>query len=137
MDCIDIEKEAEWLLTAAPIAQLTGKEFQKSNINLVAQVTDFFANIKEVNRREIGTVFLEKRGIRSSIAHGISRNKAIAFAAVPEIIKTGVIINQETNYKNRGYDNSVIAAPISIGGEVFIAEVIVNQYNDGINKFYC
>jgi hypothetical protein len=69
------------------------------------------------------------------LAHGIGRNKAVAFHAVPEVIKNGRILGETADYKGRGYDAIVIAAPITIGNESYICEVVVNKRKSS-NNFY-
>jgi hypothetical protein len=124
----EIEAVAEWLDTTAPVSALTGNEFPKSQIDLITQVEAFFKNLGgSVFREGIGTVELDRRGVKSSIAHGIGRNKAIAFAAVPEVIKNGKIVDSHKNWKGRGYDTYVIDAPITIGTADYIVEVILEQ----------
>jgi len=128
--------DAEWVFNAAPVKQLEGTEFKKSEIDLITQVDKFFKSIGgKVEREDLGTVDLTRQGIRSSIAHGISRAKSIAFMAVPDVIKKGKIIDYQKNWKGRGYDTYVIDAPITIGNIEYIAEVIINQDKDG-QRFY-
>ncbi|GMO48603.1 MAG: hypothetical protein Ta2G_04520 [Termitinemataceae bacterium] len=126
----------KWVFTAAPVSKLTGEEFAKSEKDLITQVDEFFKSIGgTVERAEFGTIDLTRQGIRASIAHGISRMKAAAFKAVPDVIKHGRIIDHQINWKNRGYDTYVIAAPITIGNVEYIAEVIITQDKDG-QRFY-
>jgi hypothetical protein len=127
---------AEWVFNSEPVKQLSGKEFAKSEIDLITQVTEFFKSIGgKVEREGLGVVGLTRQGIRSSIAHGINRSKTAAFMAVPDVIKNGKIIDHQTNWKSRGYDTYVIAAPITICNVEYIAEVIINQDKDG-QRFY-
>lgn len=109
-----------------PVATLSGSEFSKSKTDLVTQVTDYFGEIGGYVNTEYGKIELTKSGVKSSIGHGIGRNKAIAFKAVPDVLKEGKIIDFQKNWKNRGYDTAVFAAPIKIADkDYFIAAVIV------------
>lgn len=109
-----------------PVATLSGSEFSKSKTDLVTQVTDYFDEIGGYVNTEYGKIELTKSGVKSSIGHGIGRNKAIAFKAVPDVLKEGKIIDFQKNWKNRGYDTAVFAAPIKIADkDYFIAAVIV------------
>jgi len=129
---LEILKNAEWLFNAKPVKQLEGTEFEKSEIDLITQVDQFFKSIGgKVEREGLGTVELNRRGVKDSIAHGISRAKSAAFMAVPDIIKNGKIIDYQKDWKGRGYDTYVIDAPITIGNVEYIAEVIINQDKDG------
>ena len=109
-----------------PVATLSGSEFSKSKTDLVTQVTDYFDEIGGYVNTEYGKIELIKSGVKSSIGHGIGRNKAIAFKAVPDVLKEGKIIDFQKNWKNRGYDTAVFAAPIKIADkDYFMAAVIV------------
>jgi len=133
---LDIEANINWVFTAAPIIRLIGSEFLKSDIDLITQVDEFFKSIGNMVEREgLGTVSLARQGIRASIAHGIGRLKAVAFTAVPDVIRLGRVIDYQINWKNRGYDTYVIDAPIMIKNIEYIAEVIINQDKDG-QRFY-
>lgn len=47
--------------------------------------------------------------------------------AVPDVIEKGFIFNRETNWKERNYNTAVIVAPIKIGTEDYICEVVVKR----------
>ncbi len=119
-----------------PIAEMDGSEFPKGSIGLVDQVTEFFKSIgnRAVNP-SIGQVTLDRRGAKSSLAHGMGRNKAIAFKAVPDVIRNGKIIDFQADWKGRGYDTVVIAAPVVIKGEMFYEGAILIRENRG-TSFY-
>lgn len=119
-----------------PIAEMDGSEFPKGSIGLVDQVTEFFKSIgnRAVNP-SIGQVTLDRRGAKSSLAHGMGRNKAIAFKAVPDVIRNGKIIDFQADWKGRGYDTVVIAAPVVIKGETFYEGAILIRENRG-TSFY-
>ncbi|MEG0914746.1 MAG: hypothetical protein RSG57_03235, partial [Christensenellaceae bacterium] len=70
-----------------PVARLKGTEFAKSDVSLRDQVNEFFDGLGNVVTNDVlGEVELNNRGIKDSMAHGLSRQKAIAFAAVPDVI---------------------------------------------------
>ena len=72
---------------------------------------------------------------RQDIGHGIGRKKAAAFAAVKEVLQQGKVIDYQRDWKGRGYDTAVIAAPVTIGGEPYLMGAVVIR-NDGENRFY-
>lgn len=119
-----------------PVAQITGNEFAKGQKSLVQQVGEFFRSFgNKVTRQGLGDVRLDEKGIKSSMAHGIGRRKAAAFAAVPHVIQFGQEIDAQTNWKNRGYDTRVFAAPITVGGtETNYIAAVVTQGDD--NRYY-
>jgi ComF family protein len=131
-----LESALEWIFSADPVVILSGSEFAKSETDLVTQVAEYFKGIGGMVEREgLGIVDLTRRGVKSSIAHGIGRKKAAAFKAVPEVIKKGKIIDFQLNWKGRGYNTCIIDAPVTIGTTPYIAEVIINQDKDG-QRFY-
>mgnify|MGYP005941924823 CR=1 FL=1 len=138
----DWEKEAwakaavEFLESTAPVASLTGREFQKDGVRLTDKVSAYFNSIGNVaHNEELGDVVLNLEGIRDSIAHGVGRQKAAAFMAVKDVIEKGFIFNRETNWKNRNYDSAVIIAPISINNTDYICEVVITR-KPNENRFY-
>ena len=133
----ETEANARGLFNAEPITVLSGEEFKKSEIDLVTQVEEYFKSIGgHIEREGIGVIDLTRQGIRSSIAHGIGREKAAAFKAIPDIIKNGKIIDYQTNWKGRGFNTYVIDAPIKIGSKDYIAEVIIEQNKSKRNEYY-
>ncbi len=123
----------EWLMNSEPVATLTGDEFK---VNLVDSVESFYRSLgNKIARPGLGDVSLTRHDIQSSVAHGVGRIKAIAFAAVPDVIREGREFSRTENYKGRGYDSIVIAAPISIAQEEYICEVVLNK-EPNKNRFY-
>lgn len=138
----DWEKEAwakaamDFLQRTAPVANLTGQEFQKDGVRLTDKVSAYFNSIGNVaHNEELGDVILDKDTVKASMSHGIGRLKASAFMAVKDVIENGFIFNRESNWKGRGYDTAVIVAPIKIGGESYTCEVVVKK-SDKRNSFY-
>ena len=126
-------------LEGAPVAELTGEEFsgladRKSIVHAVRELYSVF-NYESVNP-EIGKVRLTKSGINDSMRHGYGREKLSAFAAVPKIVEKGMLVVENTDWKARGYQSFVLAAPISIAGEPYFALVVVNRMQNGDQNFY-
>ncbi|MBR5515444.1 MAG: hypothetical protein IKU52_04500 [Clostridia bacterium] len=109
-----------------PVANLSGTEFAKGDVDLISQVETYFDSLGNEVQSKYGLVELTRKGIKSSIGHGIGRNKAIAFTAVPDVIKKGKVIDYQYNWKGRGYDTAVFAAPITIGNEGYYLGCVVN-----------
>jgi len=120
----------------SPVAELTGREFEKGDTSLIDQVSDYFDEIGNVvTNPEIGDVILNRRGVKDSMAHGIGRTKAIAFKAVPAVIENGKIIDAQQNWKGRGADTFIVAAPITINGEEHYLGAVVSKTGEN-NRFY-
>ena len=126
-----------FLLNGSPVSSLTGNEFQRvQGKTLTDQVEEYFDTIgNKATSPLFGDVILDRGGADDSLAHGMGRNKAIAYAAVKDVIEYGVLIDYHTNHKGRGYDSAVISVPIEMGGERFVCNVVIHK-NLVNNKFY-
>nr|DAG44163.1 MAG TPA: Large polyvalent protein-associated domain 3 [Caudoviricetes sp.] len=132
----DCDKNIETISNMQSVANLTGNEFAKGEKSLVTQVNEFFEKYgNSVENNILGDVDITSRGVKDSMAHGLGRNKAIAFAAVPDVIRDGKIIDYQKNWKGRGYDTVILAAPISISGKAYYEGVIVTR-NADTQRFY-
>ena len=120
------------MLYGAPVARLTGNEYQTANTAIWDEVfADLQAKFKgKVHREGIGDIFFPKKGLKADVFHGTSREKNAAFAAVPDILTKGKILRISPNWKGRGYRSFVIGAPIEIAGERYLAMAVVNEASD-------
>ena len=125
-----------FLLRGRPVSSLTGDEFSKvEGKTLTDQVEEFFNRIGNKAISPIfGEVILDRKGADDSLGHGMGRKKAVAYAAVKDVIENGIVIGYDSNHKNRGYDSVIIAAPININKEGHICEVVITRMDD--NRFY-
>lgn len=119
-----------------PVSIITGTEFQKGSKKITETVGEFFASLgNNVVRKGFGEVLRTKKGIKSSISHGVSGVKASAFKAVPDVIKNGKLIDYQEDWKNRGYDTYIFAAPVNINGNTAYLAAVVRHDNTS-NRFY-
>ncbi|MGN0023013.1 MAG: hypothetical protein ACI352_03180 [Elusimicrobiaceae bacterium] len=126
----------EWLrravtfaLIGTPVAEISGKEFQKDGVPLTQKVSAYYkqAYNNQVQNPELGTVEIETHGVKSDIGHGLSGLKAAAFMCVPQVIEKGFIFDRQENWKGRGYDTFVLIAPVIISGKRYAEEVIIKK----------
>lgn len=117
------------------VSKLSGSEFGKSDKGIIEQVTDFFAQLgNKITRKGFGDVIIDRRSVKNDVAHGIGRAKAATFAAVPDVIANGIQIDYQPNWKGRGADSYIFAAPVEIGGKkVYVGTVVLK---DADNRFY-
>lgn len=107
---------------------------------LKQQIIEYFESIGgEVENKTLGSVTLNSRGVKDSMAHGIGKEKAAAFKAVPEVIQNGLIVDWENNWKNRGYDSAIVSAPIEIvnngaSDRYYVGVVVIRK--DAMQRFY-
>lgn len=132
----EIENNIRMVSKMDPVVEITGEEFAKGETDLITQVERFFAeHHNSAYNDQLGEVILDRKGVKSDIAHGIGRKKAAAFAAVPSVIEQGYVVDYQKNWKNRGYDTAVLAAPITIGTDEYMAAVILIRSRQ-TNRFY-
>lgn len=119
----------ERIMAMPPVTALTGQEFQKDGVPLTEKVTKLWK--EQFNgiaiSPELGEVRLDLEGVKSSIGHGIGSLKSAAFACVEDVIRNGIVFDRQENWKGRGYDTAVIAAPVTIKDVEYICEVVVEQ----------
>ena len=104
--------------------------------DVIQAVSEFFNSVgNTAENEELGSIILRKRGVKDDVSHGIGREKVAAFMAVPDVLKRGKVVDYRENWKGRGYDTAVVAAPIKISDEDYIAGVCVKRAS-GENRFY-
>ena len=119
-----------------PVAQITGTEIPVGG--RIVERLQAFANSfgNKVNRPGFGDVLFSKSRIKNSmIGHGVGQAKIDAFAAVPDVIRSGQEIAHETNWKGRNYDTYIFAAPIDYKGATDYLGVIVTK-DSASNRYY-
>lgn len=139
----DIEDNIRNFGDMKPVIDVPNNAFERGEKKLSEQVKEYFlenSNNGIVYGNVIGDVDIVA-GIKSDIAHGVGRMKAMAFYAVPETIKKGGIVDYQKNRKQRGYDSLLLAAPIRIQNEAgdfenAVEMVAINRSNTDVQKFY-
>ena len=97
------------------VKNLIGNEFEKGKVNLITQVESYFNSIgNNAHSDIIGDVELIREGAKDLLLHWIGRSKAIAYAAVKDVIERGKIINTQYTWKGRNYDTVVFAVTIKM-----------------------
>ena len=131
--------QRDFLLKSEPVVILTGNEFsKKEGVTLTQQVSEYYDSIGKVAvSRDYGMIILDKQSVEDDFAHGVSRMKAIAYAAVPSIIEKGIVILPLGIHKqNKKTLSAMLAAPLIIGMNEYIGVVIIRQYASGNKKLY-
>ena len=128
--------KCRFLLESEPVSALNGTEFEPiPGKTLTEQVSEYFLKLGGIACSPyFGNVILDKKGADDSLAHGMGRKKAIAYAAVKDVIEKGILIDYDFNHKGRNYNSAVISAPIIIKEERFICSVVITKMQD--NRFY-
>ena len=118
------------------VNEVTGNEIPKEGkiVDRIMAFVDKEGNV--VNRKGFGNVIFSKARIKNSmIGHRSSDIKIESFAAVPDVIKNGIQIDYQSNWKNRSYDTYVFAAPVGYKGTRIYMGVIVQKDNQS-NRYY-
>ncbi len=134
----EAKQAADYAMNGNPVVRLTGKELPDDGVKITEKVPSWY-KLKyngRVDNPELGEVLLNKRGVKDSMTHGMRRNEAFGFAAVPEIVKEGKIFDRQPNWKGRSWDSYVMAAPVEVAGRPHIGEVIARSRGDGGQKLY-
>lgn len=125
--------KCHFLLEHPEVSILTGNEFLAIEGKTLTELVEVYFNELggKVFSPFFGKVTLDRKGADDSLAHGMGRLKAIAYAAVKDVIEKGILVDYDTNHKGRGYNSAILAAPIQIKDERFICEVaiILNENN--------
>ena len=124
-----------------PVVQITGEEVQygKNGKENTENIVRFFESIGgKVVREGFGTVELVRAGAKATVQHGNGQVKQIAVAAIPDVIRYGKQIGFAEDWKSRGYNTYVFAAPISVKDTEIYEAVIVKSYptQNSASKFY-
>lgn len=108
-------------LDGSPVSTLTGDEFKPDGVPLTEKVPQWYAanGYSTVAVEGLGDVMLDETAVKNSLSHGIGRDKATAFAAVPEVLKRGRIIHREGMRGSRDGIVVHIAAPVRYRGQGF------------------
>lgn len=120
------DAEKARILQGEPVAVLPGGQAPRGYALLRVWVSKLFrdAGGKAVSPH-LGEVLLDERAVRDSIAHNMSRHKAEAFAAVPTVIKNGVVILQTRH--SRDGESFFVSAPVRIADVDDIVTVLVRR----------
>jgi hypothetical protein len=141
----ELEAIAKWIIESKPVAEVSNDAIQVKKKDTVGgakkaflqAIDEYFCEkgLKTIQRGD-WIVQITRSGIVSSLEHGYRREKINAFTALPQIIQSGKIIQENKKWKNRRYDSFIIDAPLTIGEKEYVGEVIINHHQDGSYTFY-
>lgn len=119
-----------------PVTKLTGNEFAKGDTDLMTQVLNYFDSLgNSVYSEQFGDVALTKSSWRSERRHGMTALKANTFAAVPDVIRNGVVIDYMQKHDG-AVDRIVAAAPIQIGTDADYYVGVMLQRDQQSQRLY-
>ena len=109
-----IERNMHTVVSEMSPIQTTGRMFKMGTGTLKTDITSCFASKGYVSSKVFGEVQLHKRGIKSSIGHGMIPLKALLYEVVPSVIEQGEMADYQEDYKGNPYDTAVLAAPVIV-----------------------
>ena len=120
------------------VCDLTGNEFSRNGEPIIDRVDAFFAKHgNSVYNEELGDIDMVHSSIHDDLSHGKGHDKITAFAAIPDVLQHGRVVEYSNNWKDRGYDAALVAAPITIGGEPYFAGCrVMRKVNDNSQRYY-
>ncbi|GHT56322.1 hypothetical protein FACS189446_8400 [Bacteroidia bacterium] len=136
---LSLFEQKEFLLNSSPVTILTGNEFsKKEGMTLTQQVIEYYHSLGgKIISPVYGEIILDKQSVEDDFAHGVGRKKAIAFAAVPDVIEKGIVILPLGHHKkDEKTVSAMIAAPIIINADEYACVVVIRQYASGNKKLY-
>lgn len=128
--------------TMNPVATVNEGMFKDGDGKLAEKVSDYYKSRNNLAHNDVlGDVTLTKKNLKGSVYHNkLTRRKVDTFAAVPDVIEKGKIVDYQPAWKGRDYDTALIVAPVNIVNadgisEEYITGVIVRRNKD-MQKFY-
>lgn len=130
-----LQKNLGDISSMQPVSVVTGQEVPKTGI-ATERAMAFLKNIGgKVERPGFGEVLFSKSKVKNSLlGHGFGEAKVELMAGVPGVIQHGKQIGFTENWKGRGYDSYVFAAPVQYRGEnVYVTAIVIK---DSANRYY-
>ena len=122
----EIKKNCGIIVTMENVVELTGNELS-GDAPLREKIETLFRGYSNnVYTEQFGDVELNTASIRSDIRHGTTRAKVSSYAAIPDVLRNGVVIDEVS--KNQGrVKRIVVAAPIAIGETNYYMGVMLQR----------
>nr|DAO19558.1 MAG TPA: crystallin beta/gamma motif-containing protein [Caudoviricetes sp.] len=113
------------VLQGKPVYTIETRRSPSNFKELRAWASQVFAEAgnKAVNP-EIGEIVFNDKSVKDSVAHSMNPFKAAAFEAVPDVIRSGVVVAQAEHGAMRSH---YISAPVKIEGVEDIVTVLVRE----------
>jgi len=127
-----------WLDHGAPVASMSGNEVPALNgmANLADWIAKNWIDRKEsiIERSDLGKINIDRKSVKDSAAHGLSKAKVQAYYLVPDVLKSGVLLGEMPPQNNKPRA-SVIAAPVVIGNVQYKMYIEV-RHDENMQRMY-
>ena len=107
-----------WLDHGDPVVSMVGDEIP--TLKGIAKLADWIAqnwiDRKEtvIDRSDLGEITIDRKAVKDSASHGLSKSKVQAYYLVPEVIRDGKVLGTLPHQVGKP-DAVIIAAPVKIG----------------------
>ena len=129
----DLRANRETIAEMEPVITVSDNFTLPKGGKLVDRIYDAIGSIEETNKY-IGEIAITKAGIRYDFSHGYGNEKINAVPAITTVLREGLPVDKAVNWKNRGFDTVLLAAPITIGTEDYLMGTRVRT-NDTKTEF--
>ena len=90
----------------------------------------------KIDRKGFGEILIDKKRLQKGYRYLKTNEEKLAYALIPEILKSGEIIGYHPKHKGREYDTTTFAAPIEINGHRGNMAVVVRQEDRNYYKVH-
>ena len=95
--------------------KIQGERFKMGTGTLKADVEQLFREHGNMVHNDVlGDVMINTKGVKDSLAHGMTNEKAALYEAIPSLIQNGKIVDYVESHKGRGYNSVVLEAPVTL-----------------------
>ena len=128
----------KWLDTGSPVASMEGDEIP--TLKGIAKLADWIAqnwiDRKEtvIIRSDLGEINIDRKSVKDSAAHGLSKTKVQGYYLVPDVIREGKILGTLPHQTGKP-DAIIIAAPVKIGASNYKMYVEV-RHDANMQRMY-
>ena len=127
-----------WLDHGDTVVSMVGDEIP--TLKGIAKLADWIAqnwiDRKEtvIDRSDLGEITIDRKAVKDSAAHGLSKSKVQAYYLVPEVIRDGKVLGTLPHQVGKP-DAVIIAAPVKIGANNYKMYVEV-RHDANMKRMY-
>ena len=121
-----------------PVARVQGQSFKDSPPGTLRK--EIIKKLRptgfKVERQDIGWILYDEKRLNTSLNYLNNDADAIAYQAIPQVLKRGKRLVGHDNHKGRNYSTITIAAPVVINGKRGNMAIVVKQTGKNYYKMH-
>lgn len=131
-----IRSKQEQLNQMDPVADISipNRSWNKQGENRKWAVEQLRSSGYQVDRQGFGKIVFGEKQLNTGLNYLASSGEIAAFAALPKVLKRGIVIGRHDNHKGRDYGTVTFGAPVRINGKVGNMAVVVKMTNQNQYK---